>query len=119
GLKAVEQRLRTSGTDGGDGILAGGLSGARRPGDPGNVFEIDLGQAAGRGQARSIAAQRNGDVLVSRARRSALSIELWIVLVGLHQGLFKCFGASRAAEQHKRCDPNTCSNRKKLLTPAP
>jgi len=116
GLEAVEQRLRAGGTKGRDRILTRSPGrAARRPGD---VFEIDLGQAAGRGQARSIAAKRNGNVLIGRARRSSLSIELGIVLVGLHQSLLKrvCAGGQACQQKHRHCGARSQS--KEIPTPA-
>ncbi len=86
GLEAVEQRLR-----GGDAIGCGAHVSAIRRGTAacraglGEGLEIGLAQAAGRGHARAVTAERNGDVLVDGAGRGALGVELRIVLVGLDQ----------------------------------
>src|SRR5262249_20283046 len=68
-------------------------------------IEINLVEAAGRADPRPVPAERNRDVLVDRAGRGALRVELWIVAISLGKRLFKGIGREdllRSAWRYER-----------------
>src|SRR5262249_22578694 len=85
--------------DGAFGLGVGGGNPRGGPRRPRELIEILVGEARGAAHARAIARKRRGHVLVDRAGRRALGIELGIVLVGLDQGLVHGAGARAVAHQ--------------------
>src|SRR5262249_58030188 len=79
--------------DGARGRVVGRGDPRRGPRRPRQLIQILVGQARRAAHARAIARECGGNVLVDRAGRGALGIELGIVLVGLDQRLVHRTGA--------------------------
>ena len=94
GLETVEKRLGRGQPEGrhGGGALRLRIERGAAGGGPRlrQVVQILLGQTRRAGDPRPIARERSGNVLVGRAGRRALGVELRIVTVRKAKGLFHC-----------------------------
>ena len=103
-LETVEQRLGRGEPiglhrDAACGLVVDCAAASRVVPSPGQLIQILLGQARRTRDARAIAGERGGDVLVDGARGGTLGVELGIALIGRHQRGIHAAGSRAAAHQ--------------------